>query len=72
MHVHRTAQNVTELGLENAQLAFQVVLARWLLDRGGVTTATLLFGVEADAAPERCRAVGEVLAGRAARVAVRS
>jgi hypothetical protein len=51
-------------------LPLSLTLARWLLDRGGVTTATLLFGVETDASPERCRAVGEALAGRADRVAV--
>jgi hypothetical protein len=57
-------------GTGDATLPLSLTIARWLLDRAEVATGTLLFGVEADAAPERCRAVGEALAGRAARVAV--
>jgi hypothetical protein len=57
-------------GTGAATLPLSLTIARWLLDRGEVTSATLLFGVETDAATERCRAIGEALAGRAARVAV--
>src|SRR3954467_1380443 len=53
-------------GTGAATLPLSLTMARWLLDRGEVTSASLLFGVEADAASERCRAVGEALAGRAA------
>ena len=57
-------------GAGASTLPLSLALARWLLDRGGVTAATLLSGVETDVSPERCRAVGEALAGRAPRVAV--
>ncbi len=49
-----------------------LALGQWLLDRaeGAVVAPVLLFGVPADTAPARCAAIGEALAGRAARVAL--
>jgi hypothetical protein len=52
-------------------LPLSLTLGRWLLDRRPRPTApVLLFGVSADSAPARCRALGEALAARAATVAV--
>jgi hypothetical protein len=51
-------------------LPLALTLGRWLLDRAGPAVPALLFGVEPDAAPERCAALGEALAARADRVAL--
>jgi len=63
-----TAQ-LAETAPSGAALPLALTIARWLLDRGGAADA-LLFGVEVDAAPGRCREIGAALAGRAERVAV--
>lgn len=55
-------------GAGPATLPLALTLGRWLLGRGGWDGASLLFGVEPDAGTERCLALGEALAGRAARV----
>jgi len=57
-------------GAGDATLPLSLTVARWLLDRAASAAPALLFGVEPDAAPERCRTVGEALADRAARVAL--
>jgi hypothetical protein len=52
-------------------LPLALTLGRWLLDRAASDRpAALLFGVEPDAEPARCLALGEALAGRAERVAL--
>ena len=51
-------------------LPLSLTLGRWLLDRRSVTLPTVLFGVEAETASDRCLALGEALADRADRVAL--
>jgi len=51
-------------------LPLALTLGRWLLDRGSVSLPTVLFGIEADTASDRCLALGEALADRADRVAL--
>jgi hypothetical protein len=51
-------------------LALSLTIGRWLLDRGSVALPSVLFGVEAETATDRCLALGETLAGRADRVAL--
>ncbi len=49
-------------------LPLALTLGRWLLDRAPTAPPALLFGVEQDAAADRCAALGEALAARADRV----
>ena len=48
-------------------LPLSLTIGRWLLDRAGAGEA-LLFGVAADAEPDRCLEIGAALADRAPRV----
>ncbi len=57
-------------GQGSPTLPLALTLGRWLLDRAAPELPALLFGVEPDAAPDRCAALGEALAGRADRVAL--
>ena len=49
-------------------LPLPLTLGRWLLDRAGGAADALLFGVAADAAPDRCVEIGTALADRAPQV----
>lgn len=49
-------------------LPLALTVGRWLLDRSGVQTPVLLFGVPPDVPAERCLVLGEGLAQRAERV----
>ncbi len=49
-------------------LPLPLTLGRWLLDRAGGAAGALLFGVAADAAPDRCVEIGTALADRAPQV----
>lgn len=51
-------------------LPLSLTLGRWLLDRAPGAGRTILFGVTADAAPQRCLDLGAALAQRAPRVAM--
>ncbi len=51
-----------------ATLPLSLTIGRWLLERRGAAVPAVLFGVVADASVERCRTLGEGLAGRAGRV----
>jgi hypothetical protein len=51
-------------------LPLSLTLGRWLVSRADGEVRPLLFGVEPDAGADRCLALGEVLSGRADRVAL--
>jgi hypothetical protein len=51
-------------GLGPPDLPLPLTLARWLLERAGPLPPYTLFGIPADAAPQRCRDLGAALVER--------